>query len=232
MTRADGIWLAMTSWLVRIVHWSGNSQCVSHSAALWHNLSRQDSEVFSTTCWGQKEIWLKLSRLWALIQQIRVSCTSKQTRITQQPKLTSRLHFTCSTDREKNNRNAATRQQAGRNNLIRHGSQDKLDYTSRFVRVIPTFSQQNSFGHGVVGVNMVEMGCSSQHPASKRLSWDETFCTRSCEHHPPTIRSLHRRTPEVSQLLPFSDSSNSDRCSRTLETFWVSSLGNITHHSC
>ena len=27
-----------------------------------------------------------------------------------------------------------------------------------------------------------------QHPASKRLSFDETLCPRSCEHHPPTIR--------------------------------------------
>ena len=33
MTRADELWLAMTFWVVRIVHCSSNSQCVSHSAA-------------------------------------------------------------------------------------------------------------------------------------------------------------------------------------------------------
>ena len=57
MTRADELWLAMTFWVVRIVHWSSNSQCVSHSAAFCHNLSCQDTDVFSTTCWGQKGIW-------------------------------------------------------------------------------------------------------------------------------------------------------------------------------
>ena len=46
-------------------------------------------------------------------------------------KLTSRLHFTCATDRETNKARVADglRQRTGRNILSRHGSQDKLDYT-------------------------------------------------------------------------------------------------------
>ena len=39
MTRADELWLAMTFWLVRNVHWSNSSQWVSHFAVLCHNLS-------------------------------------------------------------------------------------------------------------------------------------------------------------------------------------------------
>ena len=115
------------------------------------------------------------------MQPIRVSCTSKQTGIAQQPKLTSRLHFTCGTDREQNKKDAATRQQAGRNNLIRHGSQDKLDYTSRFVRVIPTFLQERHITEQatVVGIIMNVTGCSSRHigpgfgsrPLTPRVKW-------------------------------------------------------------
>ena len=117
-----------------------------------------------------------------LIQQRRVSCTSKQTRITQQPKLTSRLDFTCSTNREKNNKDAATRQQAGRNNFIRHGSQDKLDYTSRFGRVIPTFSQHCHITQWVtvVGVNMVVTGCSSQQ-VSNQISDNQLSIKTTCK---------------------------------------------------
>ena len=57
-------------------------------------------------------------------------------------KMTSQLHLTCSTNREKNKGRVADgfRQRKGRNNLTRHGSQEKLDYTSRFVCVIPTLS--------------------------------------------------------------------------------------------
>ena len=56
----------------------------------------------------QTLIWV-----WALIQ-VRVSCTSRQTRIAhyaQQSTLTDPLRQACSTDREKNNQDAATRQQ-------------------------------------------------------------------------------------------------------------------------
>ena len=55
------------------------------------------------------------------------------------------------------------RQRTGRNNLNRHGSQDKLDYTSRFVRVIPTLSPNIiTQWVTVVQVNKVITGCSSQ----------------------------------------------------------------------
>ena len=97
------------------------SQCVSHFSVLGHNLSCQDTDVFSTTCWGQKRDLTNSagSRLWALIQQIRASCTSKQTGTT----LTDQLQQACSTNREKNNKDAATHQQAGRNNLVNVGQQ-------------------------------------------------------------------------------------------------------------
>ena len=54
LMNSDSRWLS-ESW--DFVHWSSNSQCVSHSAALCRNLSCQDTDVFSTTCWGQKGIW-------------------------------------------------------------------------------------------------------------------------------------------------------------------------------
>ena len=100
------------------------SQCVSHFSVLGHNLSCQDTDVFSTTCWGQKRDLTNSagSRLWALIQQIRASCTSKQTGTT----LTDQLQQACSTNREKNNKDAATHQQAGRNNLVNVGQQTNL----------------------------------------------------------------------------------------------------------
>ena len=47
MTRANGILLAVTLGLVSIFN---NSQCVSQSAVPGHNLSCQDTDVFSTTC--------------------------------------------------------------------------------------------------------------------------------------------------------------------------------------
>ena len=61
--------------------------------------------------WEQTLIWD-----WALIQ-IRVSCTSRQTRIAhyaQQSTLTDPLHQACGTNKEKNNQDAATRQQPER----------------------------------------------------------------------------------------------------------------------
>ena len=70
--------------------------------------------------------------------------------------LTGQLHQACGTNREKNNKDAATRQQAGRKNLVSVNTVTRLSH--------------NSIGHGVVGVNIVVIGCSSQHTASKRLS--------------------------------------------------------------
>ena len=95
-----------------------------------------------------------------------------------------------------------------------------------------TVTRHNSIGHGVVGVNMVVKGCSSQHTASKRLSRDETFRPRNCEHHPPTVRSLHRRTRAVSQLLPISDPNNwiVARVLLKLLSFFIRKF--VNHHSC
>ena len=64
-------------------------------------------------------------------------------------KLTSQLHLTCRTNREKNRGRVAGgfRQRTGENNLNRHGSQGNLIFTSRFVRAIPTLSHY-SIGHG------------------------------------------------------------------------------------
>ena len=157
-----------------------------------------------------------------MIQQIRVSCTSKQTGIAQQPKLTSRLHFTCGTDKEKNNTDAATRQQT----LI---TLHDFCVSSQHSPNTVTSLSHNSIGHGVVGVNMVVLGYSSQHPASKRLSRGETFCPRSWEHHPPTIRSLHRRSPVVCQFL-ISTILIDVRVLLKLENFFTRKR--VTHHSC
>ena len=125
----------------------------------------------------------------------------------------------------RNNKDAATRQQPeGTTSSTWAHRQTWLHFSiscvsSQHSPNTVTRLSHNSIGHGVVGVNMVVTGCSSQHTAWKRLSWDETFCPRSCEHHPLTIRSPHRRTRTVSQLLPISDPNYSDWSSCTLETF-------------
>ena len=97
----------------------------------------------------------------------------------------------------------------------------KLDYTSRFVRVIPTLSpnqsSHHSTGHGG-RYNVVVTASTSQHLASKRLTCDESFCPQSCEHHASILRCLHHRRSAIVQLLRASDSSDSDQCSSTPET--------------
>ena len=73
----------------------------------------------------------------------------------QQTDLTNRPHLTCSTNREKNN-TGNTRGRHPSANRKRQPQQTsvmvKLDYTTRFVRVIPTLSpnqsSHNSIGHG------------------------------------------------------------------------------------
>ena len=49
-------------------------------------------------------------------KQTNRDCASRATTT-----LTDQLHQACSTNREKNNKDAATRQQAGRNNLVNVG---------------------------------------------------------------------------------------------------------------
>ena len=84
--------------------------------------------------------------------------------------LTSRLHLTCSTNREKNNK-GKTHGRHPSANRERHPQQTsvmrKLDYTSRFKRVIPTLSpsqsSHTSIGHGG-RYNMVVTASTSHHP--------------------------------------------------------------------
>ena len=99
------------------------------------------------------------------MQQIRASCTSKQTGIARKPKLTLRKGET-----QQRRRDASA---SGKEKPRQRGSIDKLDYTSRFVCVSSQHSpntvarlSHNSMGHGLVGVNMVGKGCSSQKNGS------------------------------------------------------------------
>ena len=68
----------------------------------------------------------------------------------------------------KTNKEPATRQQAGRNNLVSAGRQKNLItpldlcVSSQHSPNTVTRLSHNSIGHGVVGVNMVVTGCSSQ----------------------------------------------------------------------
>ena len=104
-------------------------------------------------------------------KQTNGDCASRTTTT-----LTDPLHQACSTNREKNNKDAATRQQARRNNLV-NVSQETDSITTLELCVSCQHSpntvvrlSQNPTGDGVVAVNKVVIGCSSQHPASKRLS--------------------------------------------------------------
>ena len=69
-------------------------------------------------------IYLKaiLSWVWALIQQIRVSCTGKQTGIAREPKLTSRKG-----EKRQRRRDPSA---SGKEQPRQRGSIEKLDYTS------------------------------------------------------------------------------------------------------
>ena len=142
----------------------------------------EDRKGSGKLSWQQTLIWV-----WALIQ-MRVSCTSRQTRIAhyaQQSTLTDPLHQACSTNREKNNHDAATRQQpegttsstwANRQTWLHFDLCESSQYSpNTFTRL-----SHNSTGHGVVGVNMVVVGCSSQQKQRKRrksdfLSWKKYF---------------------------------------------------------
>ena len=94
----------------------------------------------------QAQTWvLPENKLGALITTDRcVSCTNKQgSRITLNSRsdLTASLHVQHKIGRKTTKRHVADgfRQRTGRNNLNRHVVR-KLDYTSRFVRVLPALS--------------------------------------------------------------------------------------------
>ena len=91
----------------------------------------------------------------------------------QQPKLTSRLHFTCTTDREKNKGRVADGlgQRTGRHNLNRLGSQSICACHPNIVSQHCHITQSVT----VVGVNVVVRGCSSQQQHSSNIEgWLET----------------------------------------------------------
>ena len=69
-------------------------------------------------------------------KQTNRDCPSRETTT-----LTPQQHQACSTNKEKKNKDATTRQHAGKNNLVNVGKKTNLITLLRFVRVIPTFSQ-------------------------------------------------------------------------------------------
>ena len=89
-----------------------------------HDMLRTKGELTDSQQGADSEPWYNT---------IRVSCTSRQTGIARQPKQTSRKG-----EKQQRRRDAAA---SGKEQPRQRGSIDKLDYTSRFVRVIPTFSQ-------------------------------------------------------------------------------------------
>ena len=156
----------------------------------------------------------------SLLQQIRVSCTSKQKGIAhhaQQQQLCpiSYIKRVAQTGRETTKTSRRVSKRRGTTSLTWANRQNLITLLDLCVspkhppNTVKRLSH-NSTGHGVVGVNTVVTRCSSQHSASKNGGREMRRCPRSCEHHPPTIRSLHRRAPAVSQLRPISDSNNSD----------------------
>ena len=179
MTRADELWLATTFWLVRIVHWSSSSHCVSHSAALCHNLSSQDTDVFSTTWWGQKGIWqtqlgtnsdlgLSIDTDTCIVhKQTNKDCASFAT-INSARSATSGVQCKQGEKQQRRCDASATR----KNNLVNVGTQTDLItlldlcVSSQHSPNTVTRLSHNSIGHGVFGVNMVVIRCSSQHSAS------------------------------------------------------------------
>ena len=168
MTCADELWLAMTFWVVRFVHWSSNSQCVSHSAALCRNLSCQDTDVFSTTCWGQNAIWqtqlgtnsdlgLSLDTDTCIVhKQTNKDCALRAT-INSDRSATSSVWHKQEEKQPRRRDASATRG----NNLVNVGKYTNLTWLSR-----------DSTSRGVAGVNMVVKGCSSQQKQRKKRNSD------------------------------------------------------------
>ena len=135
----------------------------------------------------------------------------------QQTDLTNRLHLTCSTNREKNNK----RKTRGRHPSANRKKQlPQISVMRKLVRVIPSLfpnqSSHDSMGHGG-RCDMVITASTSQHTL-KNGRREMSRCPQSCEHHAPILRCLHHRRSVIFQLLRASDSSNSDQCSSTPET--------------
>ena len=93
---------------------------------------------------------------------------------------------------------------SGKEKPRQRGQIDKLDYTSRFLRVIPTFSQHcrntvaKLYGSRVVCVNMVVKGCLSQHlhtlGATSESSGSPSFTEMErCQHSSTLQQPQHNR---------------------------------------
>ena len=185
MTCADELWLAMTFWVVRFVHWSSNSQCVSHSAALCRNLSCQDTDVFSTTCWGQNGIWqtqlgtnsdlgLRLDTDTCIVhKQTNKDCALRAT-INSDRSATSGVWHKQGEKQPRRRVASATR----KNNLVNVAKYTNLItlldlcVSSKHSPNTVTRRSHNSKGHGVASVNMVVTGCSSQQKQRKKRNSD------------------------------------------------------------
>ena len=151
----------------------------------------------------------------------------------QQTDLTNRLHPTCGTNKEKNNK-GKTRGRHPSANKKRQPQQTsvmkKLDYTSRFVRVISTLSPNHN-RHITQQVTVVDIMWLSQHrylntPPQNGCREMSRFVHKACDHHAPILRYLHHRRSAIFPSLRASGSNNSAQCSSTPETFAVSSQGN------
>ena len=131
--------------------------CSVHQAQQW---DLPDSYLNAT-------LSLEHNRQTCLVhEQINRDCASRATTT-----LTDQLHQACSTNTgEKQQRR---RDASATNNLVNVGTQTNLItlpdlcVSSQHSPNTVTRLSHNSIGHGVVGVNMVVTGCSSQHPASK-----------------------------------------------------------------
>ena len=137
----------------------------------------------------------------------------------QQSTLTDPLHHACSTNKEKTTKEAsrtASVSEQGETTLTDIIHEETWLHFSICACHLHQ-SSRNSIGHGG-RYNMVVTASTSQHPASKRLSWDESFCPQSCEHHAPILRCLHHRRSAIFPTLWVSGSNNSAQCSSNPET--------------
>ena len=122
-----------------------NSQCVSHFAALRHNLSCQDTDVVNASG-STHGIYLKTNSQLGLSlvttdtcimhKQTNKNCASRATTT-----LTTQIQQACGTNKEKKTAKTPRRVSKRERTTSSTWATDKLDYISRFVRVIPTFSQ-------------------------------------------------------------------------------------------
>ena len=160
-------------------HCFNNSRCFSHFAALRHILSCQDSGVAihqaqPETTRQQTGMSLEHSRQMCLVHQQTGTAHHAQ-----QTDLTNRLHLTCSTNREKTKKGRLAdgiRQRNKKKKPQQTSVMKKLDYNSRFVRVIPTLSPNQS-SHNSIGQLRTSCSNSSLSPSSKIGTFSMKLCS-------------------------------------------------------